>query len=186
MNMERKELFKNELICCMPKLVEEILLYLPEQQVYGISFLTTDDFYGMYVGFNTKEFMEEQIKKDSANEYQRWMPTEWPFSDETLPTDFNKELYKNLVEIIDHDKETDFMRPSDEKWAFALFLIEVINEAVRAVPKSVFTEHGYEQDSIVFSVTMSDGDYMDEMFFDSLKKMNKDGLVKELLKTLEI
>lgn len=145
MTMDQKELFKNELICCMLKLVEEILLYLPEQQVYGISFLTTDDFYGMYVGFNTKEFMEEQIKKESANEYQRWMPTEWPF---------------------------------------ALFLIEAINEAVRAIPKGTFTEHGYEQNSIVFSVTMSDGDYMDEMFLDSLKKMNKDSLIMELLETL--
>ncbi|MGC6767036.1 hypothetical protein [Enterococcus sp. LJL51] len=58
--------------------------------------------------------------------------------------------------IIDNDEVTDFTRPSDEKWAFALTLIDTINEALEAVPKTLFTKQGYEKENVIFSVTMSD------------------------------
>ncbi|MHC5218244.1 DUF4303 domain-containing protein [Enterococcus sp. LJL128] len=73
--------FKKALTACLPQLLEEILSYNESQKVYGVSFITTDDFYGMYAAFVTKEFMDEQVKSESEKEYKRWLPTEWPFSD---------------------------------------------------------------------------------------------------------
>lgn len=45
--------FKTQLQNVAPQLIVEILNFKPKEKVYGIAFLTTDDFYGIYVAFQT-------------------------------------------------------------------------------------------------------------------------------------
>lgn len=173
--------FKEDLKKALPQLVTEILDYKSEEKVYAIAFLTTDDFYGMYVAFETIENLKRS--KYSADSIQ-WFANEWTYSDQELPTKFNKELYTNLVEVIDASTDIDLMRPSNEKWNFAIQFMEVIKEAIDCVPQSLFEQYGYVKDDIVFLATMSDGDYMDEMLLESAKRFNSSIASKEILEYL--
>ena len=172
--------FTEELKVAMPQLISEILSYRNEEKVYGIAFVTTDDYYGMYVAFETLEHMK-QLK----NPENTWFVNEWGYSDTALPTKFNKELYQNLVNVIETDDGIDFTKPSDEKWNFAVQLIQAIKEAIDVVPQTLFEQYGYLKDDIVFLTTMSDGDYMDEMLLESTKLFNSFKTSKEVLELFE-
>jgi hypothetical protein len=167
--------FTEELKVIMPQMILEILSYNKEK-VYGIAFVTTDDYYGMYVAFETLEHLKESKYPDDA-----WFVNEWGYSDAKLPTTFNKELYRNLVDIIDTDENIDFTKPSAEKWDFAIQLIQAIKEGIDSIPQGLFKQFGYTKDEIVFLATMSDGDYMDEMLLESAKLFNSHKASKEIL-----
>lgn len=163
--------FKDQLKEAMPKLIEEILSYQIEEKVYGISFMTTDDFYGMYVAFETEEHLLILNQKYEGFD-NRWCPNEWGYSDQDLPSNYNDVLYENMVAVIESDEDVDFTYPSDEKWAVALIIIEAVGEALNHIPAVLFEKYGYQKDEIAFLITMSDGDYMEEMLRESAKAFN--------------
>lgn len=166
----RFDKFTAELTAAMPQLVSEIL-GATKEKVYAIAFITTDDFYGMYVAFET---LENYKKTPAGNKdtYRRWACNEWGYSDAKLPSDFNPVLYKNLVQVAEAYEEPDLMHMSPEKWAYAQAFIHAVGDALKTVPDSIFGQYGYNRADIIFFTTMSDGDYMEEMMKESVLLYN--------------
>lgn len=176
----RFDKFKSELRVAMPQLLSEIMSS-HNGKVYAIAFVTTDDFYGMYVAFETVENYEN-TPTGRKNAYRRWSCNEWGYSDKELPTDFNHALYENMVQVVDSYDEPNLMNPSPEKWAFAQAFIQSLGDALESVPDSIFETHDYSRHDIVFYTTMSDGDYMREMMKESVMQYNcAPTITKELL-----
>ena len=48
----------------------------------------------------------------------------------------------------------------------------VLEASIKALPEEVFTKNGFEREDILFFTTMSDGDYVEEMMNESLRKFN--------------
>lgn len=147
--------FKEGLMTHLPGAVDGILKEAEGKDGCLIGFLTTDDFYGGYLAWDTT---------GSIDEYYEW--------DEYEPeTDF---LYQPLVDIVDSCKDVDLCNASPEKLAFARALIQVIGEAVRALPEKVFSQNGFRREEVLFFATMSDGDYVEEMMNESLHCFNSE------------
>ncbi|WP_099222748.1 DUF4303 domain-containing protein [Listeria costaricensis] len=125
-----------------------------EDRVRYIGFVTTDDFYGAFVTYN------------QAGENNIWEHFEWK---KGLSPDF---LYQPLVDVVEKSEGIDFMVPSMEKWQFAETLIDVFREQLQRLPDEIFTAAGYKRDELIFFMTMSDGDYMDEMLTESVERFN--------------
>ena len=159
--------FTKELKMIIFELISEILSYKKEEKIYGIAFVTTDDYYGMYIAFETLENLNRSKRPNTF-----WFVNEWGYSDSDLSVKFNQELYQNLVDVIEINKEMEFTKPSDEKWEFAMQLMQAIKEAIDSLPQFIFEQNNYSKDDIVFLATMSDGDYMEEMFLESARIFN--------------
>lgn len=167
--------FKIQLKAVAPELIKEILSH--KEKVYGIAFLTTDDFYGMYVAFQTEEALGEK------KEY-RWFPNEWKYSDTDLMNNYSKELYDNLVSIVESvelNYTVNLLEASPNKLSFALSFVDALGEVINALPESLFKEYSYSKEDILFLTTMSDGDYMGEMMIESAKKYNTLRTASEVL-----
>jgi len=91
-------------------------------------------------------------------------------------------MYQPFVDIVENNNEIDFTTPSDEKWPFAQTLISKLNKHIQNISEDIFGKHGYKREDIVFFITMSDGDYVDEMLKESVKTFNS----SETLKRYEI
>ncbi len=141
----------------LPKVIDEILSLGKEESLGAIGFITTDDFYGFYVTWNFGDGIE-------IDEYY-----DWENDDISEDTDF---LYQSLVDIVDGCKEIDFCNPSEEKWDFALTLLTTMGEIIKQLPDDIFLKNNFKKENILFFSTMSTGDYMQEMFDESLKKFN--------------
>ena len=162
MNAKKFEQFSQ---ICSKKLANEIAKILNAakgEEACAIGFITTDDFYGFYLTWNSSNRIEEYF--------------EWEYG---LEPDF---LYQPLVDIVEHDKEIDFCRPSDGKWEFAKTLLSVLEENIRQIPDEIFLKNGFKREDILFFSTMSDGDYIQEMLDVSVKMFN----APETLKAYEI
>ncbi|MGM0123883.1 hypothetical protein IGI37_001257 [Enterococcus sp. AZ194] len=99
----------------MPQLISEILDYKKDEKVYGVTFVTTDDYYGMYVAFETVEHLQQ-----SKYENITWFANEWGYSDAELPTKFNKDGYKKeeivfLVTMGDGDYISEMLLESAKR-----------------------------------------------------------------------
>lgn len=168
--------FKEQLKAIMPEHINEILSAQPQNKIYAIAFVTTDDFYGMYTAYETKEKLLSLGGAEEINAHQ-WSANEWSYS-MNGPRDI---FYDCLVNIAESDHQINLMVPSDEKWGYAVSFLDVVCEAIQSVPQQVFKDNGYSKEEIVFFVTMSDGDYMDEMIIESAKKCNAPATIQELL-----
>jgi len=148
-------------------IVNGILQQKSDKKIYSIAFITTDDFYGIYV---TSDYLE----KDKA--INIWESFEWQGAV------YPKCMYQPLVDIVENNNEIDFTTPSDEKWQFAQTLISILNKHIQNISEDVFGKNGYKREDIIFFITMSDGDYVDAMLKESVKTFNS----SETLKRYEI
>lgn len=151
------EKFRQECSEKLPKVIDEILSLGKEEHLGAIGFITTDDFYGFYVTWNFGDDME-------VDEYY-----DWENDDISTDTSF---LYQTLVDIVDGCKEIDFCNPSEEKWDFALTLLKAMDEIIKQLPDDIFLKNNFKKENILFFSTMDTGDYMQEMFDESVKKFN--------------
>ncbi|WP_347253067.1 hypothetical protein [Leminorella grimontii] len=134
-----------------------------KERVTYIGFVTTDDFYGAFVTYNRPE--EQNI----------WEHSEWG---QGLSPDF---LYQPLVDVVEKNEYINFMEPSKEKWQFAETLMAVFSEQLQLLPDEVFSKAGYKRDELIFFMTMSDGDYMDEMLIESVERFNSKETISHCL-----
>ena len=158
--------FEEGLSKYLPNTINEILKAEQDKKVYGIGFITTDDFYGFYI---TYDYTDDTNNCD-IYEYYEWQYVHKPMTDY---------LYQPLVDIVDSAVAIDFTRKSDEKWEFGLVLLAVLAEHIKQIPDEVFKKNNYNREDIVFFSTMSDGDYMSEMFSESLKMFNDNATVEK-------
>ena len=152
MDISRFEKFDRACSENLPKEIGKILKKAKRKKVCAIGFITTDDFYGMYLSWDYSHDIDE---------YYDW-------ENGTNP-DF---LYQPLVDIVDSTKDIDLLRASDEKWDFALTLLSVLEKNIKSIPDEVFEKNGFKREDILFFATMSDGDYVDEMLDASVKMFN--------------
>ena len=152
MDIARFEKF--DLACSekLPKEINKILKKAKGKKACAIGFITTDDFYGMYLSWDYSK---------NIDEYYDWENGSNP--------DF---LYQPLVDIVDTSKDIDFCNASDEKWDFALTLLSVLEKNIKRIPDEVFQKNGFKREDILFFATMSDGDYVEEMLDASVKMFN--------------
>lgn len=136
----------------LPDEINKILKKASGEKSCAIGFITTDDFYGMYLCWDYSE---------NITEYFQWENGSNP--------DF---LYQPLVDIVDASKDIDFCNPSDEKWDFALTLLDVLEKNIKHIPDEVFESNGFKRKDVLFFATMSDGDYIQEMLDASVKMFN--------------
>lgn len=134
-----------------------------KDRITYIGFITTDDFYGAFITWN------------QAQENNIWESCEWKAD---LSSGF---LYQPLVDIVENDQEINFMAPCPEKWLFAETLMDVFRDALNQIPEDVFMDAGYKRDEIIFFMTMSDGDYMDEMMITSVELWNSQEAIQHCL-----
>jgi len=152
--------FEEGLSKYLPSTISEILETKQDKNVYAIGFITTDDFYGFYI---TYEYASEKNSHDMLYEHYEWKNSCHPKPDY---------LYQPLVDVVEATENIDFTEKSDEKWDFGLALLTVLAKHIKQVPNEIFTKSKHNREDIVFFATMSDGDYMDEMFTESLKMFN--------------
>lgn len=156
MDVGRFGAFREGLAANLPAAVDEILGGEKGKDCCAIAFLTTDDFYGCYMTWDTTGSIDDFC--------------DWP--NELRPDpDF---LYQPLVDVVDSSKDIDVCNASPEKWDFAHTLLTVLAEAIEALPEEVFTKNGFEREDVLFFCTMSDGDYIEEMMNESLHLFNSD------------
>ena len=153
MDTKRFKQFQEGLDAHLPSAVSEILAEEKGKDYCLIGILTTDDFYGCYLAWDTT---------GSIDEYFEWDEFE-------TETDF---LYQPLVEVVDACKDIDLCTASPEKWEFVKGFLSVLEGAVKALPDEVFEENGFAREDILFFATMSDGDYVEEMMNTSLRSFN--------------
>lgn len=177
--------FKTQLNSVMPKLLGEILSVPLEEKVGGIAFVTSDDFYGIYVPFETEQVLKKLMNAGEDKGRWRWFPDEWRYSDANLPSSYRKELYSNLVAVIEANEEIDFCNPSANKWAFAISYMDAIGDAISNLPESFFETYGYRKQDILFLAAMNDGDYINEMLVESAKKYNSPEKAKAFIEFFE-
>ena len=152
MDIARFEKF--DLVCSkkLPGEIKKILKKAKGQRTCAIGFITTDDFYGMYLCWDYT---------NEITEYFEWKNASDPAF-----------LYQPLVDIVDVSKDIDFCNPSDKKWDFALTLLAVLEKNIKSIPDEVFRKSGFQREDIIFFATMSDGDYIQEMLDTSVKMFN--------------
>ena len=152
--MDRKRFEKFDLALSenLPKEIGKILKKAKRKKACAIGFITTDDFYGMYLSW---EYTHD------IDEYYDWENGGNP--------DF---LYQPLVDIVDNTKDIDLLRASDEKWDFALTLLTVLEKNIKQLPDEIFSKNGFKREDILFFATMGDGDYVEEMLDASVKMFN--------------
>lgn len=152
--MDSSRFEKIDLICSekLPNEINKILKKSKGKKTCAIGFITTDDFYGMYLCWDYS---------NNINEYYDWENSSNP--------DF---LYQPLVDIVDASKDIDFCNASDEKWDFALTLLSVLEKNIKSIPDEVFQKNGFKREDILFFATMGDGDYVEEMLDTSVKMFN--------------
>lgn len=153
--MDIKRFEKFDLVCSenLPGEIDRILKTAQGKDALAIGFVTTDDFYGMYI---TWEYTDE------ITEYYDW----------ENGSDTDDFLYQPLVDIVEASKDIDFLNPSDEKWDFALTLLTVLEKNIKQIPDEVFRKNGFTRKDIKFFATMGDGDYIQEMMDASVKMFN--------------
>ena len=154
MEVTRFEKFREGLAAHLPGALDEILKKEKGSDFCEIGFMTTDDFSGCFITWDTS---------GSIDEFYDW--------DEQLEpeTDF---LYQPLVDVAAACKEIDLCTASPEKWEFAVAYMAVLEASIKALPEEVFTKNGFEREDILFFTTMSDGDDGEEMMNESLRKFN--------------
>ena len=152
--MDTSRFEKFDLVCSekLPKEINKILKKAKGKKTCAIGFITTDDFYGMYLCWDYS---------NNINEYYDWENSSNP--------DF---LYQPLVDIVDSSKDIDLCNASDEKWDFALTLLSILEKNIKSIPGEVFQKNGFKREDILFFATMGDGDYVDEMLDISAKTFN--------------
>lgn len=140
---------------CSKKLSDEIKKILKAAKgktVCAIGFITTDDFYGMYLCWDYS---------NNIDEYYEW--------ENGLEPNF---LYQPLVDIVEDCDEIDFCNPSNEKWEFAMTVLTILEKNIKQLPDNIFQECNFKKEDILFFATMSDGDYVEEMLDVSVKMFN--------------
>ena len=152
MDIARFEKFDLECSRKLPGEIMEILKKAKGQRTCAIGFITTDDFYGMYLCWDYT---------DKISEYFEWKNASEPGF-----------LYQTLVDVVDASKDIDLCNPSDAKWDFALTLLAVLDKNIKSIPDKVFQKNGFKREDIVFFATMGDGDYVQEMLDASVKMFN--------------
>ena len=152
MDMARFEKF--DLACSkkLPGEIKKILKKAKGQRTCAIGFITTDDFYGMYLCWDYT---------NKITEYFEWKNASEPSF-----------LYQTLVNVVDASKDIDLCNPSDAKWDFALTLLAVLDKNIKNIPDEVFQKNGFKREDIIFFATMGDGDYIQEMLDTSVKMFN--------------
>ena len=152
MDISRFERFDLALSENLTDEIGKILKKAKHKKLCTIGFITTDDFYGMYLSYNYSHDIDE---------YYDWKKSVNP--------DF---LYQPLVDIVDSTKDIDLLRASDEKWDFAVTLLYVLEKNIRKIPEEVFSKNKFKREDILFFATMGDGDYVEEMLEASVKMFN--------------
>ena len=56
-----------------------------------------------------------------------------------------------------------------------------MSESIKQLPDDIFLKNNFKKENILFFSTMDSGDYMQEMFEESVKKFN----TREILETFE-
>lgn len=154
MDITRFENFDNECAINLSGEIEKILKTARGKETCAIGFITTDDFYGMYLTWNYTS---------KITEYFEWENGAYP-----------EFLYQNLVDVVDASKDIDFLNPSAKKWDFALTLLSVLEKNIKEIPEEVFQKNGFDRGDVIFFATMGDGDYVQEMLNESVKMFNSD------------
>lgn len=152
MDIKRFEKFDRELSEKLSNEIGKILKKAKRKKTCAIGFITTDDFYGMYLSWEYTHDIDEYYDWENGSE-----------------PDF---LYQPLVDIVDNTKDIDLCSASDEKWDFALTLLSVLEKNIKNIPDEVFKKNGFERKDILFFATMGDGDYVEEMLDASVKMFN--------------
>ena len=155
MDTKRFKQFREGLDAHLPGAVSEILAGEKGKDYCLIGILTTDDFCGCYLAWDTT---------GSIDEYFEWDEFE-------TETDF---LYQPLVDVVEASKDVDLCTASPEKWAFAEAFLKVLEESIKALPDEVFEKNGFDREDVLFFSTMSDGDYVEEMMNASLRMFNSE------------
>lgn len=154
MDITRFEKFDRECAEKLPGEIEKILKTANGQENCAIGFITTDDFYGMYLTWN----------------YGSDITVEW--EDEWEDAAYPEFLYQPLVDVVDSSKDIDFLNPSAEKWDFALRLLSILEKNIKDIPEEVFQKNGFDRKDVKFFATMGDGDYVQEMMDESVRMFN--------------
>ncbi len=136
----------------LPDEIDKILKTAQGNNACSIGFITTDDFYGFYLAWDLSY---------NITEYFDWKNGTEP--------DF---LYYPLVDVIDTRVDIDLCTPSEEKWAFALAVLAVLEKNIRKLPDEIFARNGFCRENILFFATMGDGDYITEMMDASAAMFN--------------
>lgn len=157
------EKFRQECNEKLPKVIDAILSFGKEESLGAIGFITTDDFYGFYV---TWDFGDDL----NIEEYD-----DWENDDISEDTDF---LYQPLVDIVDACEEIDFCNPSEEKWDFACTLLATLGDIIKQLPDDIFLKNNFKRENILFFSTMDDGDYVQEMLDESVKRFHASGTLE--------
>ena len=161
MDTTKFETFRQLCFRELPDEIDKILNAAKDEEACAIGFITTDDFYGIYLAWDYSH---------NINEYYEWK--------HGLEPDF---LYQPLVDIVEDCKDIDFCNPSDEKWEFAQTLLSVLEKSIRQIPDGVFEKNGFKREDILFFSTMSDGDYIQEMMDTSVKMFNTSETLEQSL-----
>ncbi len=138
----------------LPTAVDGILSREKGSGFCEIGFITTDDFYGCYITYDTSGCIDEYYDWDNQLEPE---------------TDF---LYQPLVDVVDSCQDIDLCTASPEKWEFAMAYLAVLEECIKALPEEVFARNGFDRAGVLFFTTMSDGDYVEELMNQSLRRFN--------------
>lgn len=152
MDITRFAKFDSECSKNLPDEINKILNTASGNKTCAIGFITTDDFYGMYLSWDYSR---------KVTEYFEWKNASYPTF-----------LYQPLVDIVDSSNDIDLCNPSDEKWDFALTLLTILEKNIKQIPDEVFRKNGFRREDILFFATMGDGDYIQEMLDTSVKMFN--------------
>lgn len=152
MDTTKFEKFDQECSKGLPNEIDKILNTAKGEKACAIGFITTDDFYGLYLSWDYS---------NNIDEYYDW--------ENGLEPDF---LYQPLVDIVEACGNIDFCSPSDEKWEFAQTLLAVLEKSIKLIPNEIFQKNNFKREDILFFATMSDGDYIQEMIDTSVKMFN--------------
>ncbi|MBP1044664.1 DUF4303 domain-containing protein [Enterococcus sp. BWM-S5] len=163
------EQFDQELREQLPSVIEEALSAEANDKIYSIAFVTTDDYYGFYVASDH----DTENNPHNIWEFFEWKQAIYP-----------KFLYQTVVEIVE-SSPIDFTKRSDEKWNFGQQLMGLLNKHIQSLQSEVFEKHGYQKEDILFFMTMSDGDYMDELLVESVKLFNQSETIEKYQISLE-
>lgn len=154
--------FDQECAKKLPGEINKILEDAKGQNVCAIGFITTDDFYGLYLSWDYTI---------NIDDYYHWK--------NGLEPEF---LYQPVVDIVETCGDIDFCNPSEEKWEFAQTLLAVLEKNIKQIPEEIFQKNDFKREDVLFFATMGDGDYIQEMMDVSVKMFNAPAAVERYVR----
>lgn len=159
---------------------KRIMKEIDGEEIYSVALVTDSDGISVFMALNTKEYLEqadeefvemaaEDLSEDAINRYKegtlsftKWTPDEWGYSDGD-----NSKLNKISEMLFKKERENSQEYANSKK----LFYESVINAFKNAISTKCF---GKNMEDIIYFITLSDGEEMDEITKYSAKILNSE------------